>query len=160
MYSTEDISIPSGYVCDEKTLFITEKDIHINPDVNSNGSSLSGCIFVAKNNIYVDAGTFKSTGSKVLYDYIEGYLIADNQIVFTVADGSHLLRDGVEIFGGAVAFGTTGGEGISIQRNLKLYSQINPTVVITYDNKYSSISTIFFGTEYNLYKQEIGFKTF
>ena len=160
MYSTEDISIPSGYVCDEKTLFITEKDIHINPDVNSNGSSLSGCIFVAKNNIYVDAGTFKSTGSKVLYDYIEGYLIADNQIVFTVADGSHLLRDGVEIFGGAVAFGTTGGEGMSIQRNLRLYSQINPTVVITYDNKYSSISTIFFGTEYNLYKQEIGFKTF
>ncbi|MBU1120191.1 hypothetical protein KKA50_03290 [Patescibacteria group bacterium] len=160
MYSTEDISIPSGYVCDEKTLFITEKDIHINPDVNSNGSSLSGCIFLAKNNIYVDAGTFKSTGSKVLYDYIEGFLIADNQIIVTVADGSHLLRDGVEIFGGAVAFGTTGGEGISIQRNLRLYSQINPTVVITYDNKYSSISTIFFGTEYNLYKQEVGFKTF
>jgi hypothetical protein len=159
-YSLEDITIPSGYTCNAQILFITEKDIHIRPDVQSNNSVLSGCIFVAKNNIYVDAGIFKSTGTKVMYDYIEGYLIADNQIIFPVADETQTLRDGVEIFGGMVAMGTNASQGVSIQRNLRLFSQINPTVVLTYDNKYSSISTAFFGTEYNLYKQEVGFKTF
>lgn len=164
MYSNEDITIPTTYTCDRPTLFISEKDIHINPSLQSDNSVLTGCIFLAKNNIYVDAGTFKSTsGSKVQYDYIEGYLIADNQIIFPIADESQTLRDAVEIFGGMVAFGTnpTSGESaISIKRNLRLYSQINPTVVLTYDNKYSTISTMFFGTEYSLYKQEVGFKTF
>jgi len=163
MQSTEDISIPAGYTCDRPTLFVSEKDIHISPNILSDTGLLSGCIFLAKNNIYIDAGTFKSTGTKVMYDYIEGYMIADNQVIFSVADESQVLRDGVEIFGGVVALGTnptSGNTGISIQRNLRLYSQINPTVVLTYDNKYSSISTIFFGTEYSLYKQEVGFKTF
>ena len=163
MYSTENISIPIGYTCDRPTLFVSEKDIHISPDVLSDTSLLSGCVFLAKNNIYIDAGSLKSTSTKVMYDYIEGYMIADNQVIFSVADESQSLRDGVEIFGGVIALGTnptSGNTGISIQRNLRLYSQINPTVVITYDNKYSSISTIFFGTEYNLYKQEVGFKTF
>ena len=163
MQSTEDISIPAGYTCDRPTLFVSEKDIHISPNVLSDTGLLSGCIFLAKNNIYIDAGSFKSTGTKVMYDYIEGYMIADNQVIFSVADESQVLRDGVEIFGGVVALGTnptSGNTGISIQRNLRLYSQINPTVVLTYDNKYSSISTIFFGTEYSLYKQEVGFKTF
>lgn len=160
LYSTDDITIPTGYTCNNPILFISEKDIHISPNVQSDDSKLSGCIFLAKNNIYIDAGTFKSTGTKIMYDYIEGFLIADNQIIFSVADESQSLRDGVEIFGGMVGFATIANEGISIQRNLRLYSQINPTVVLTYDTKYPSISTIFFGTEYNLYKQEIGFKTF
>jgi len=163
-YSTEDITIPQGYTCNKPIIFISEKDIHINPNVQSDNSILSGCIFLAKNNIYVDAGAYKSSsGTKVQYDYIEGYLIADNQIIFPIADETQTLRDAVEIFGGMVAFGTnpTSGESaISIKRNLRLYSQINPTVVLTYDNKYSSISTSFFGTEYSLYKQEVGFKTF
>jgi hypothetical protein len=164
LYSPNDITIPEGYTCNNSILFISEKDIHINPNVQSDDSKLSGCIFLAKNNIYVDAGAFKSSfGTKVQYDYIEGYLIADNQIIFPIADETETLRDAVEIFGGMVAFGTNptdGDSAISIQRNLRLYSQINPTVVLTYDNKYSSISTIFFGTEYSLYKQEVGFKTF
>ncbi len=160
MYSIEDITIPQGYTCDRSTLFITEGNIHINPDVNSDNNLLSGCIFLAKNNIYIEAGRFKSTGTKILYDYIEGYMIADNQIIFTVADESRALRDGVEIFGGMVGLATSDNKGILIQRNLRLYSQINPTVVLTYDTKYPSISTIFFGTEYSLYKQEVGFKTF
>jgi len=164
MYSPNDITIPQGYTCSNPTLFISEKDIHLNPNILSNNAMLSGCIFLAKNNIYVDAGTFKSsTGTKVKYDYIEGYLIADNQVIFPIADETQSLRDGVEIFGGMVALGTNAGSGesaVSIRRNLRLYSQINPTVVLTYDNKYSAISTMFFGTEYNLYKQEVGFKTF
>jgi len=164
MYSPNDITIPQGYTCSNPTLFISEKDIHLSPNILSDNAMLSGCIFLAKNNIYVDAGTFKSSsGTKVQYDYIEGYLIADNQIIFPIADETQSLRDGVEIFGGMVALGTNVGSGesaVSIRRNLRLYSQINPTVVLTYDNKYSAISTMFFGTEYNLYKQEVGFKTF
>lgn len=127
---------------------------------------LSGCIFLAKNNIYIGAGTYKSNGSTVVkYDYLEGYFIADNQIIFSLVDTevSKPVRDGVEIFGGMVAFGTNppaGESAVSIKRNLKLFSQINPTVVITYDNKYLAISTTFFGTEAPIYRQEVGFKSF
>jgi len=162
MYSTGDISIPSGYSCDLPTLFITDGNIYIEPNVTS-GSAFSGCIFVAQNNIYIGGGRYLSTGGKTMFDYLEGYLIADKQVIFSLVDQSQTLRDGIEIFGGITAFGTdipASESAISIERNMRLLNQTIPSVVLTYDNKYPSISTIFFGTEYQLYKQEIGFKTF
>ena len=90
-------------------------------------------------------------------------MIAENQINFPLVDISRSLRDGIEIFGGSVALGSTpvtGESAISIKRDLRLFSQINPAVVLTYDNKYSSIATIFFGAEAPLFRQEVGFKSF
>lgn len=162
MFTTGNIAIPSGYICDKPTLFMTEGDINIEPNVTS-GTGLNGCIFVAGGNINIGAGTYKSIPTKIRYDFIEGYLIAENQIIFTLADQAQNMRDGIEIFGGMIGFGSevpSGESGISIKRSMRLYSQINPVVVLTYDNKYSNISTIFFGTEYQLYKQEVGFKSY
>jgi len=162
MYSETAITIPSDYVCDLPTLFISETDINISPNITSDHNTLSGCIFLAGNNITIEEGTRASTNTQIRYDYLEGYFIAENQIVFPIADTTESLRDGVEIYGGLVALGSSAiaDEAVSIKRNLRLFSQINPTVVITYDNKYSSLSTIFFGTEAPLYKQEVGFKSF
>ncbi len=161
MYSTENISIHSGYTCDVPTLFISEKDIYVEPNIQSE-SNLSGCMFLAKNNIYIgDGGHISDT--KVKYDYVEGFFIADNQIIFSLSDGEKIydIRDGIEIFGGLVAFGTniSNGSAVSIERNMRLFNQTNPTLVVTYDNKYANLSYIFFGTFAQLYKQEVGFKT-
>jgi len=162
-YSEADITIPSGYVCDVPTLFATRGNINIEPNVTSDQNVLSGCIFLAGNNINILDGDYKSTGSIIEYDYLEGFMIAENQINIPLVDISRSLRDGVEIFGGAVALGSTpvtGESAISIKRDLRLFSQINPAVVLTYDNKYSSIATIFFGAEAPIFRQEVGFKSF
>jgi hypothetical protein len=133
------------------------------PNVTSNPDALSGCIFLAKNNIYVGGGDYLSNESRIEYDYIEGFLIADNKIIFSSVDNNRTLRDGIEIFGGLVALGSDSvieGSAIEINRDMRLFNQTNPSVVITYDNKYSSLSLIFFGTEGSIYKQEVGFKSF
>lgn len=162
-YSTEDIHIPQSYTCAKPTLIISEKNIYIEPNINS-GTGFSGCIFLAKNNIYVGAGSHLSD-TKIKYDYIDGFLIADNQIIFPLVDqtsASNALRDGIEVYGGLVAFGSKisdGASAISIERNMRLLNQTNPTLVVTYDNRYANLSYIFFGTSVQLYKQEVGFKT-
>lgn len=158
----QDIHIPKGYVCDKPTLIISSKDIYIDPNINS-GTELSGCIFLAQNNIYIGAGDYKSTEAKIMYDYIEGFLIADNQVIFPMVDISKTLRDGIEVFGGIVALGSdtdTSNAAVSIERNLRLFNQTNPSLVLTYDNKYSSIASLFFGIEATIYRQEVGFKSF
>ncbi len=160
MFATGDIHIPSSYSCDVPTLFISEQNIYIEPDLESNGG-LSGCIFLAKNNIYIGGGSYASN-TKIQYDYIEGFFIADNQIIFSLADQAKSLRDGIEIYGGLIALGSNisdGNNAVLINRNLRLYNQTNPTLVITYDNRYANLSYIFFGTSTQLYKQEVGFKT-
>jgi hypothetical protein len=165
-YSDNDINVrstgPSAYVCDKPTLFISRGNINIEPGVIS-GGSLSGCIFVAGDSILISGGDHLSVSNKIEYDYIEGYLIANNQIIFLTADEGQDLRDGIEVFGSLVAMGSNpvaGESAISIRRSLQLYNQTNPTIVVTYDNKYSNMSTTFFGVEAPLYKQEVGFKPY
>lgn len=166
MYSASDISIPSGYVCDRRAIFISDGNINIDPDItsspNPSNQNISGCIFLAKNNIVIGAGTYKST-SNTAYDYIDGVLIADNQIIFSLTDQDKNNSDGIEIGGSLIAFGSntsSSDSAISLRRNLGLYNQTKPTLVLSYNNKYTSISQIFFGKQFSLYKQEVGFKSF
>lgn len=162
-YSDDDINIPSGYNCNKPTLIISKNNINIEPNIYSTTTRLSGCIFLAGNNINILDGNHLSNGSNIQYDYLEGYMIAENQILFPLVDQAETLRDGIEIFGGVVALGSNpvaGESAISIKRDLRLFSQINPAVVLTYDNKFSSIATIFFGAEAPIFRQEVGFKSF
>ena len=157
-----DISIPSGYTCDQPALIISNDDIYIEPNIES-GNNFSGCIFLAKNNIYIGDGDYLSTGSKILYDFIEGFYIAENKIIISSADQTQTLRDGLEVYGGLVAMGsniTDGSSAISIERSMRLFNQINPTLVVTHDNKYSTISTLYFGQQAIVQRQEIGFKSY
>ncbi|MDD4381859.1 MAG: hypothetical protein PHE21_00745 [Candidatus Dojkabacteria bacterium] len=162
METDEELNFPTGFICSKKLLFISSADINLQPDIQ-NSNSQTGCIFFTKGDIHIGAGGYKSAAtSNVQYDYIEGYLIAQGQITFDLVDLGTDLRDGIEIRGGMVAFGenVSGSSAINIQRNLKLFSQTNPTVVLTYDSRYPNISSQFFGTEAPIYKQEVGFKTF
>lgn len=157
-----DISIKSGFVCDKKTLFMTEGNITVSPDITTSSTS-TGCIFFAKEDIHVAAGGYKSAAfSTTQYDYFDGYLIAQRRIIFDLVDTGASIRDGIEIKGGIVAFGdgVSGASAINILRNLKLFSQTSPTVVLVYDPRYPIISSQFFGTEAPIYKQEVGFKNF
>ena len=164
MYSTEDITIPTGMVCDKSILFMTEGNIILNPNIVGDNSGLHGCIFVAKQDINILEGDYKST-SVVGYDYIEGFLYAENQVKIPFTDAARVLRDGVEIYGGVVAMGKdlthNGAEsGVSQARNLRLFNDINPALVVVYDSKYTKISEIFFGKEATIFKREVGYKPY
>jgi len=163
MYSEEDIVIPDGYTCDAKTLIMSEGNIRVTPTINSEGEGLEGCIFLAKDRIIIKEGDHLSTGDIVQYDYLEGFFISEDQILIEqVNDLEQVIRDGLEVKGGLVAFGrdSKNSSAILIQRNLRLFSYINPTLVITWDVKYAKLSEIFFGVEAPMYKQEVGFKVF
>ena len=160
--SETDVTVPKDYICKYPTLFVSGKDMYITPNLTNTSGQLTGCIFLAKNNIYITGGDYLSDTS-IKYDYIEGFFIAENKIIFQLADQSKAIRDGIEVKGSMIAFGsgiTDSSSAIEIDRNLRLFNQTNPTVVMTYDNRYSSISQLFFGTEIPLYKQEVGFKSF
>jgi len=164
MYTTEDITIPSGFVCNKSILFMTEGSITLNPNITSDKSGLHGCMFVAKENIEVLEGEYKST-SVVGYDYIDGFLYAGNQVRIPFTDGARVLRDGLEIYGGAIAMGKdlphNGAESaVQQSRNLRLFNDINPALVVVYDNRYSKISEIFFGKEAAIFKREVGYKPY
>jgi hypothetical protein len=118
----------------------------------------SACIYLAKGNISIGGGDHLSTDDQE-YDYLEGFFIAQGQINITDADSLKNIRDGLEIQGGLVAFGNeTTGDAISINRNLRLYNLLYPTVLVNYDFKYGKLAETFFGTEADIYKQETGFK--
>ncbi len=158
----EDVHIPAGYTCDQPALIVSNRDIYIEPNIES-GDGFAGCIFLAKNNIYIEGGEHLSTGDKVLYDLIEGFYIAENKIIISPADRAESLRDGLEIFGSIVAFGseiTDDTNAISIERSMRLFNQTNPALVISYDNRYLPMSTLYFGQQAIVQKQEIGFKSF
>jgi len=162
VYSTNNITLNTGFNCTSKILVMSEGDITINPDITSSSTN-TGCIFLAKGNIYIGAGTYKTgINTNVHYDYLDAYLMAQGQIIFNLVDTDKSVRDGIEINGGMVAFGNgvTSGSAINVLRNLKLLNISNPTVVINYDYKYPNIATQFFGVEAPIYKQEIGFKSF
>jgi len=162
VYSTEDIVLNTGFSCTSKILVMSEGNITINPDITSSSTN-TGCIFLAKKNIYIGAGTYKTgENTNIHYDYLDAYLMAQGQIIFNLVDTDKSLRDGIEINGGMVAFGNgvTSASAINVLRNLKLLNISNPTVVTNYDYKYPNIATQFFGVEAPIYKQEIGFKSF
>ncbi|HOV30071.1 MAG TPA: hypothetical protein PLD77_03315, partial [Candidatus Dojkabacteria bacterium] len=164
MYSTGDITIPSGFACDKSILFMTEGNITLNPNIVGDHNGLHGCIFIAKQDIEILEGEYKSA-SVVGYDYIEGFLYAGNQVKIPFTDGARILRDGLEIYGGAIAMGkdlTPNGAESAVQqsRNLRLFNDINPALVVVYDSRYSKISEIFFGKEAAIFKREVGYKPY
>jgi len=175
LYTNVDVTIPRDFVCDKNTLIISEKSIYIEPDIEyGSDDNISGCIFLARDNITIGAGAWK-TGwidnvEEMKYDYIDAFMIAENKIDIPLVDVSEEVtgdeiehRDGLEIHGGLVALGrdlTQGESAVDIKRSLKLYNNYMPTVVTSWDPRYAKLSEIFFGTSAVMYKQEVGFKPY
>jgi hypothetical protein len=165
-----NLVVPQGYVCNSNTLVMSEGDITITPDVTRQGEGIEGCIFLAKNDIIIQEGDRQSTLPEVSdyvvgYDYIEGFLISNNQINILRTNPDPLvidISDGLEIHGGIVSMGSNsvGDSGISLNRTLRLYSYFNPTMVVEWDVRYTKLSVEFFGPEAGMYKQEVGFKVY
>ena len=163
-YTTSDVLIPSGYQCNKSILIMSEGDINIQPNVLTDGKSLNGCIFLAKNNISILDGGY-SSGNVVGYDYVDGFLMAGNKITVPFSDGSKVIRDGLQVYGGLVGMGSNVNElsldkAIIQNRSLKLFNDINPSLVVVYDNRYGKIAELFFGKESIIFKKEIGFKAY
>ena len=157
--SETSITIQEDSVCNGKILVKSNDNISITPNITSS-SNTSGCIFLAKGDIYIKGGDYLSSGSEVEYDFMDGFFIAEGKVEIEYVDQSRLIRDGLEINGGLVALGKDldGSTAVDIRRDLRLYNYSHPTVVVASDLKYMRISKTFFGTEAPMYKQEIGFK--
>ncbi len=157
---TKTISVDKGTVCRGNVLVKSDENISLTPNITS-GSATSGCIFLAKGNIYIKGGDYLSGGSsEVKYDRIDGFLIAEDTIEVEYVDEEQVTRDGIEIFGGLVGLGnhTSSTPAIDIKRDLRLFNYSYPAVLVSTSEKYAKMSKIFFATEAPMYKQEIGFK--
>jgi hypothetical protein len=168
MLSEENIVIPSGYTCDKNILLMTEGNITMEPNITSAGvDTIQGCILVARGNIYIGEGEYQSQPGENLedlgYDYIDAFMIAENQIEIELVDEDKVIRDGLEVHGGMAAFGRdldSASSAISINRSLRLFNTFVPTVVTSWTPRYAKLSEIFFGTSAVMYKQEVGFKPY
>jgi len=173
--TTSTVNVPQGLICDKKTLVMIDGDIHIEPDIfNGGDGNINGCIFVASGNISIGAGEWKTQDysgyEAIKYDYMEAFMIAENKLDLELADVYYpnstdriYMRDGLEIHGGLVAFGSDLGPGesaVQVNRSLALFNNVLPTVVTSWDPRYAKLSEIFFGTGASLYKQEVGFKPY
>lgn len=161
-YSESDIVIPSGYSCDSNAIFISEGNITINPQVESSGDGIEGCIFLANNDIILPEDDSLPNSAIVRYEYMNGFLIAGDQVIVQPSSVEKIVRNGIEIKGGVVAFGRDSTDSVAflIQRSLRLFNRTNPSVVLVWDVRYGKLSEIFFGTEAPMYKQDVGFKVF
>jgi len=169
------LDIPTSLTnCDKKTLIMASGDIYLQPDLYNGGDdNINGCVFVAGGSIYVGAGTWKTgnaTGiEETKYDYLDAYLVADDIIDLQLVDvydslGSVIYtRDGLEIYGGLVAFGRnipTGTSAVQANRSFGLWNAYLPTTAITWDPRYAKLSEAFFGSMAPIYKREVGFKPY
>jgi hypothetical protein len=169
-----DVVPSSELICDKKTLIMASGDIHIEPDIiNGGDANIDGCLFVAGGSITVGAGPWKTgnaTGiEETKYDYLDAYLVADDIIDLQLVDvrdslGSVIYtRDGLEIYGGLVAFGQnipTGTSAVQANRSFGLWNAYIPTTAITWDPRYAKLAEAFFGPTAAMYKREVGFKPY
>ncbi len=163
-------------ICDKKTLIMASGNIHIEPDIiNGGDDNINGCIFVAGGNITVGAGDWVTQNATELedtkYDYLDAYLVADGMIDIQLVDlkepgdaGSVIYtRDGLEMYGGLVAFGRnipTGTSAVQANRSFGLWNAYIPTTTITWDPRYAKLAEAFFGSTAAMYKREVGFKPY
>ncbi|MBP5204620.1 hypothetical protein J6Z48_03200 [bacterium] len=160
--SNDTIEIGANFECNKNAILIaSEEDIIINPDVITKQSTEddpeggNGCIFLARRNIIIKGGSKKSSGSVVGYDYVNGFLVADGQII--IQEDSE--GDGLEIIGGLAAFGSNSNDSaIVINRKLSSNNSTNPSFVVVYDPRYSKISSKFFGLVSYVYETQDGAK--
>lgn len=164
----------SELICDKKTLIMASGDIHIEPDIINGGeTNIDGCLFVAGGSITVGAGDWVTQSVSAIedtkYDHLDAYLVADDIIDIQLVDiydplGSVIYtRDGLEIYGGLVAFGQnipTGSSAVQANRSFGLWNAYIPPTAITWDPRYAKLAEAFFGPTSAVYKREVGFKPY
>lgn len=154
-----NLTINPGFICDTNAVFLVDGNINVSPNITASNSS-SGCMFVSSQNITIGAGAYQSAGSSYpKYDVIDGYFIAEGNIVIPEVDRDEDIRDGLVVRGGLVALGTNEARSVQLGRSLKLVDNNNfPTLAIHSDNRYLNFSVQVFGGYSETIKRDVGFK--
>jgi hypothetical protein len=162
IFSTQNITV-SNITCDKQTLIMSDGNITLQPPINVDASGSHGCIFVAGGNIIIGAGTHVSDDINKISksEYINGYLVAGNQITILDVDSSLPVTDILEVRGGMVAFGEGGSsQSVMWNRSLRLkQNMLYPTFGIHYDPRYLGISASFFDNS-SAYVKDEGYKAY
>lgn len=154
-----NLTVESNFVCDTRAVFLVSGNINVSPNISASSSN-SGCMFVASGDIIIGEGEYQSGGSSYpKYDVIDGYFIAEGNIVIPEVDRARDVRDGLVVRGGLVALGTNEARSIQLGRSLKLLDNNNfPTLAIHSDNRYMNFSVQVFGGYSETIKRDVGFK--
>jgi hypothetical protein len=124
-------------MCNTKTIFLIDGNLEIVNDFQNQHSS-SACLFVVGGNIEFAAteplkDESYTTQTIAPYDIIEGYFISNGSIIIhrDIKPVQHLTyMDGIIIRGGVVA------NEISMQRDLGLRNNMQPSKFVVFDSRY------------------------
>jgi hypothetical protein len=164
--SGPDLSTQELEVCKNRIyVYFVDNNLIVNPsdfeDLAPLGS-VAGCIFVAKGDITITDGEYKSgiNGSEytVGYDILRGYFIADGEINIQFVDEDKDVRDGLKVVGGLFASG--GSPSIRLGRSLQLRDNLRfPTLIVFHDARYFNIGRQILGDTFGGgYVRDIGMK--
>ncbi|HPP19059.1 MAG TPA: hypothetical protein PLT51_03730, partial [Candidatus Dojkabacteria bacterium] len=123
-----NVVIEQGFACNKKTLMFINGNLTIKPPLkNSTGtdtlSNKNGCIFVVSGNVYIKEGS-NASNSGFGYDNVNGYILADGQII--IDDESYKrdhntdpIIDGVYVNGGLQSSKSNDDKSILFNRYLR-----------------------------------------
>jgi len=165
--SSSDVIINQGFACNKKTLMLINSDLIIQPPLkNSTGDTLSkinGCIFVVSGNVSIlDGGDASNNNTSFKYDKVNGYILADGQIIIEDEESKRVpntdpIIDGVYINGGLQSLGSD--KSIVFNRYLRLQDRVKfPLLAIDLHPKYGILGEKFFGSKYIIQIIELGVK--
>lgn len=159
---TGNLIIRSNLKCNRRVLLFVDGNLTINPPLRNSQTNImdasrrNGCIFVVGGDMVIDEGANQSSPTIFAYDVIHGYFFVDGKVTILHEESkdSDDIYDGVYINGGVHTLG-----GILINRYLRLIDRLNyPVVAIDHHSKYGVLGGMFFGSNFNLQKVEVGFK--
>lgn len=166
--STADVRIKSNFACNKKTLMFIGGSLEINPPLKNSVntdilSGMNGCIFVVSGNVNITEGD-NASSSGFGYDKINGYILADGQII--IGDESYKrdhntnpVIDGVYINGGLQSSKSNYDKSILFNRYLRLEDRLKfPLLAIDLHPKYGILGEKFFGSKYIIQTIELGVK--
>ena len=165
--SSSDVIINQGFACNKKTLMLINSDLIIQPPLkNSTSDTLSkinGCIFVVSGNVSIlDGGDASNNNTSFKYDKVNGYILADGQIIIEDEESKRVpntdpIIDGVYINGGLQSLGSD--KSIVFNRYLRLQDRVKfPLLAIDLHPKYGILGEKFFGSKYLIQITELGVK--
>lgn len=153
-----DLEIDEGSSCGGNGLVAVNGNLTMNPDFKNVDNS-DRCIFIVSGDVTIAEGNNPDdTNPTVVYDVIEGFIVANGQISIA-EDGD---SDGLIVQGGLAAFNENDARtGISNSRTLQLDSRNkHPVIAVQGNAKYGLLSRILFGTPIDIFRGYIGFKPY
>ena len=157
-----NLIISTNLKCNKKALIFVDGNLTINSPLRNvqtnimDASPSDGCIFVVGGNMTIAEGVSQSSSTVFAYDVIHGYFFVDGTttIAHETSKSSTAIYDGVYINGGIHSQG-----GIILNRYLRLIDRLTyPVVAVDHHPKYGVLGGVFFGSNFNLQKIEVGFK--